>query len=217
MTMVDRYLDYIVVDDFFPKGMLSIIAGRPAIGKTFFVNHLAQTLSQHGERVLYFCLEPFTIEQKERLDQSNFPPNVVDIPAVSIDEVRYLVNQKWRYDAIIIDYVQLMDFVRYIHCFNRNEELKAIWHFLDGLAKEKEMRVIGVSQLVRVRIDRSEDTIPEDCMDYLDRDFLAKRLRIIDRPSYYTNENEISSKMPIHLIMYGGSNKAVFYALEFLE
>ena len=195
-------LDYGMIDQFFLKGELSILAGIPFVGKTFFVNHLTQVLAQHGERVLYFCLEPYTTEQKERLDSANIPPRVVDIPASSIEDVLYLVNQK-KYDALVIDYVQLMDFVSYIHCFTRDEELKAIWHILDDLAKEKEIRVIGVSQLGgECTIDGSEETIPEDCMEYLNRDFLAKHLRVIHRPNYFKGENDTEAKQPIHLITH---------------
>ena len=195
-------LDYGMIDQFFLKGELSILAGRPFVGNTFFVNHLAQVLAQHGERVLYFCLEPYTTEQKERLDSANIPPRVVDIPASSIEDVLYLVNQK-KYDTLVIDYVQLMDFVSYIHCFTRDEELKTIWHILDDLAKEKGIRVIGVSQLGGEHIiDGSEETIPEDCMKYLNRDFLTKRLKVIHRPNYFTGKIDNEAKQPIDLITY---------------
>ena len=176
-------LDYGMIDQFFLKGELSILAGIPFVGKTFFVNHLTQVLAQHGERVLYFCLEPYTTEQKERLDNAGIRPRVVDIPASSIEDVLYLVS--------------------YIHCFTRDEELKAIWHILDDLAKEKEIRVIGVSQLGgECTIDGSEETIPEDCMEYLNRDFLAKHLRVIHRPNYFKGENDTEAKQPIHLITH---------------
>lgn len=208
--------DYSVINDFFPKGMLSIIAGRPAIGKTAFVNHVAQALSQHGERVLYFCLEPFTTEQNERLNKSNLLPHIVTIPAVSIGEVQYLVNQgKWKYDAIIIDYVQLMDFIRDNNCISRDEELKAIWHALDDLAVSKNLRVIGVSQLDRMSIDGSEEGIPENSMDYMDRDFLAKRLKVIHRPSYYIKERDSSCILPIELIDYTIDNKPLVYGIHY--
>jgi len=207
-------LDYRIIDEFFPKGMLSILAGRPQIGKSYFASHLAKNLSQHGERVLYFCLEPFTIEMKERLDDSSFPAHVVCIPSISIDEVLCLVNQ-WRYDAVVIDYVQLMDFVRYIKCFSRDEELKAIWHILDDLAKDKGIRVIGVSQVHIERIDDSEEAIFESCLEYLDRKFLAKRLKAIHRESYYTEGIETDSIQQIDLIDYGIGNPPNAYPIKY--
>ena len=50
-------LDYKTINEFFPKGQLSILAAGPGVGKTVFATQIANQFCRHGENTLYFCLE----------------------------------------------------------------------------------------------------------------------------------------------------------------
>ena len=50
-------LDYKAINELFPKGQVSILAARPAMGKTTFATQVANQFCRHGENTLYFCLE----------------------------------------------------------------------------------------------------------------------------------------------------------------
>ena len=50
-------LDYKTINEFFPKGQLSILAAGPGVGKTVFATQIANQFCRHGEKTLYFCLE----------------------------------------------------------------------------------------------------------------------------------------------------------------
>ena len=48
-------LDYKTINEFFPKGQLSILAAGPGVGKTVFATQIANQFCRHGENTLYFC------------------------------------------------------------------------------------------------------------------------------------------------------------------
>ena len=66
---------------------------------------------------------------------------------------------------------------------DRSEELKQIYEQLDLMAKKYNCRIIGVSMLGRF----SNPIVPrfEECLRFLDSNFLQERLIILHRPSRY--------------------------------
>ena len=70
------------------------------------------------------------------------------------------------------------------------------------MAKENDIRIIGVSQLIRIRIDGSEKALPDDCLSYLDREFLTKRIKVLHRESYYSNDSNNEDLEPVSIIEY---------------
>ena len=108
-------LDYKTVNNFFPKGQVSILAAGPGVGKTVFATQIANQFCRHGENTLYFCLEY---------------DSRVDI---------LLAIKKRYFNVIIIDYVELMDSIKTFDGINRADELRAIWMSLDKLAKENDI------------------------------------------------------------------------------
>ncbi len=189
--------------ELFPLG-LTILAARPAMGKTTFATHIANTFCREGERTLYFCLEwdsKAIIDNFDHVEAGKYRCNIVDIPRISLEDVVYIAN-KDEFDVIIIDYVELMDFIKNLDGLKREDELRAMWMSLDRIAKKKGIRIIGISQLIRIRIDGSEEFLPDECLSYLDREFLTKRIRILHRPSYYSYNSHKENTMPISVITY---------------
>lgn len=68
-----------------------------------------------------------------------------------------------------------MDSIKSIDNQDCADELKTIWMSLDKFANENNIRIFGVSQLNRLRIDGSEGELPKQCLYYSDKDFLTKR------------------------------------------
>ena len=95
-----------------------------------------------------------------------------------------------------------MDSIKTLDGLSRAEELRTIWMSLDKMAKENEIRIIGVSQLIRIRIDGSEKALPDDCLSYLDKDFLLKRIWVLHRESYYSNDSNNEDLEPVSIIKF---------------
>ena len=95
-----------------------------------------------------------------------------------------------------------MDSIRILDGIKRTDELRAIWMTLDKMAKENDIRIIGVSQLIRIRIDGSEKTLPDNCLSYLDKEFLTKRIKVLHRDSYYFDDSDKEDLKPVSIIEY---------------
>ena len=126
---------------------------------------------------------------------------ITDIPRISLEDILLAIKKRY-FNVIIIDYVELMDFTKTLDGINRAEELRTIWMSLDKMAKENDIRIIGISQLIRVRIDGSEKALPDDCLSYLDREFLTKRIKVLHRESYYSDDSSKEDLEPVSIIEY---------------
>ena len=190
-------LDYKTINGFFPKGQLSILAAGPGVGKTVFATQIANQFCRHGENTLYFCLEydsRVIINHLDPVGNGNVRCCITDIPRISLEDILLAI--------IIIDYVELMYSTKTLDGINRAEELRAIWMSLDKMAKENDIRIIGVSQLIRIRIDGSENALPDDCLSYLDREFLKKRIKVLHRESYYSDDSGKEDLESVSIIEY---------------
>ena len=197
-------LDYKTINEFFPKGQVSILAAGPGVGKTVFATQIANQFCRHGENTLYFCLGYDSRDIINHLDpvgNGNIRCSIADIPRISLEDILLAIKKRY-FNVIIIDYVELMDSIRILDGLKRADELRAIWMTLDKMAKENDIRIIGVSQLIRIRIDGSEKTLPDKCLSYLDKEFLTKRIKVLHRESYYSDDSNKDDLEPITIIEY---------------
>ena len=197
-------LDYKTINELFPKGQVSILAAGPGVGKTVLATQIANQFCRHGENTLYFCLEYDSREIINRLDpvgNGNVRCCITDIPRISLEDIQLAIKKRY-FKVIIIDYVELMDSFRILDVLNISDERRAIWMTLDKIAKENDIRIIGVSQLIRIRIDGSEKALPDNCLSYLDKDFLLKRIKVLHREGYYSNVSNNEDIEPISIIQY---------------
>ena len=187
----------------FPQGRLTILGGRPFMGKTSFVLSVARLLNAG---VLYLSLQEDASKvvravnrqelRKKLLKEWSF--NTCDIPGLSVEQLECLIRN--RYHTIIINYVELMnlgndDSSKYD---DRGEELRQIYEQLDLLATKYNCRIIGVSMLGRF----SNPINPsfEECLRFLDSNFLQERLIILHRPSLYNSKLQSAKTDYIELI-----------------
>ncbi len=201
-----------VMEELFPKGRVSILAARPGMGKTTFACHIAKQLTYHKENVLYVNMGCDHIDVDTSDDDTlAWKCCIFDMPRVSIEDISFVLSRRYSFDTIIIDYVELMDFVIGAECLKRTEELIAIWHFLDTVAQKKNIRIIGISQL-ELRFDATNKECLDNVMKYLKRDFVNERLVVLHRPGYY--EAQKDEIQPLQLITL---KKIIPYTIKLIQ
>ena len=187
----------------FPQGRLTILGGIPFMGKTSFVISIARVLNAG---VLYLSLREDASKvvravnrqelRKKLLKRWSF--NTCDIPGISVEQLECLIRN--HYHTIIINYVELMNLGNDASskCLDRDEELRQIYGQLDLLAKKYNCRIIGVSMLGRF----SNPIVPrfEECLRFLDPNFLQERLIILHRPLRYNSKLQSAKTDYIELI-----------------
>jgi len=202
--------DYIT--EKFPRGRLTILAGRPFVGKTSFALSIARVLNAG---LLYLSLkeEAFKVveavklqEQKERL-LKRWSFSICDIPGLSIEELECMTKNN--FSTIIINYVELMNVVndKDVRYEDRNEEKRLIYERLDHLARKYNCRIIGISMLGRFK----NPEVPrfEECLNFLAPSFINKRLIILHRPSEYAPKQQTKTTDYIELISKSQDGKEV--------
>ena len=141
------------IRDNFPKGKLTIVGGRPAIGKTSFAISLAISMAKRNKKVVYLSIEM----DKEQLDKRIILQNnhaatgenfvICDTRAAKVGDVRRLARNQ-SFDYILIDYIQLMSADDQES--SREEEVSSVVCDLKKLARELDLPIIALSQVNRI-------------------------------------------------------------------
>ncbi len=195
-----------VIEELFPKGRASILAGPPSMGKTTFACYIAKQLTYHDESVLYVNMSCDHIDVDTSDDDTlAWKCSIYDMPGIYIEDISFVLSRSYSFDTVILDYVELMHLVKGVQCLKGKEELRAIWHYLDTVAQKKNIRVIGISQLNRGRLDGTDKSSLDKVMKYLKRDFVRERLVVLHRPSYY--ESQRDGIEPLQLIKVKTKNE----------
>ena len=178
-----------VSDDYikrtFPLGKLTILAGKPYVGKTGFVLSVARMLN---EGVLYLSLREDgskvieAIERQEKREKlmKEWSISISDIPGISVEDVESMITNQ--VNTVIINYVELLNSLNKdnLNCHNRKEELRFIYERLDYIANKYNLRIIGISMLPKFK--NPEYPRFDECLRFLDPSFLLKRLIMIHKP-----------------------------------
>lgn len=187
----------------FPQGRLTILGGSPFMGKTSFVLSVARVLNAG---VLYLSLREdaskvvraVNMQERRKKLLKRWSFNTCDIPGISVEQLECLIRN--HYQTIIINYVELMNLGNNASskCLDRDEELGQIYVQLDLLARKYNCRIIGVSMLGRF----SNPIIPrfDECLRFLNPNFLQERLIILHRPSKYNSKLQSAKTDYIELI-----------------
>lgn len=191
------------------KKELIVIAGRPAMGKTQFLIHLANSIAENHS-VMYYSLDlnisdlslRFLANEsgvsynqnKERSSifkvKNNFKNkkiHLVDSPVNSLFQFKqYLKNQiiKLNIEVVFIDYLQLFSDKNYRI---REQEISSIMKNLKSLAKELNVCFILASQLSRSVELRGGDKRPilSDLRESGSIEEFSDKVLFIYRPEYY--------------------------------
>lgn len=155
------------IESNFPKGKLTLVGGRPNIGKTSFAISLAISMAEQNQRVIYFSLEMTKEQLIKRIrlqnEQIAIGENIVidDISQAKPSYVRSQLETK-SFDYILIDYIQLMEADN--QELPREEVVSSIVCELKKLAIELDIPIIALSQTCRHNIDLREIFRPVDLL-----------------------------------------------------
>lgn len=140
------------IETYFQKGNLTLIGGRPAVGKTAFAVSLAISMAERNQKVIYFSLEMNREQLVRRIMLQNrhlaIEENITicDAYCIKLSEIRGQIEAQ-SFDYILIDYLQLIE--------SENEELSGedrvspIICGLRNLASELRIPIIALSQMSR--------------------------------------------------------------------
>lgn len=140
------------IESNFPKGKLTLVVGRPSIGKTSFAISLAISMAEQNQRVIYFSLEMTKEQLIKRIrlqnEQIAIGESIVidDISQTKPSYVRSQLETK-SIDYILIDYIQLMEADN--QELSREEIVSSIVCELKKLAIELDVPIIALSQTSR--------------------------------------------------------------------
>ena len=180
-----------IIEKTFPKGKITLVGGRPAMGKTSFAISLTVSLAKLNKKCIYFSLEIEEQQLVERckrqagIDEYNAIAcniTVDDTSNINTNHIRKTIGH-YQPDYIIVDYIQLMSSNNQLS--DRNTEMQAIVQELKTLAIDCNIPIIGLSQLNRCQDDTSYFLTPNNFRE-LPLDYLEDiNLTCIHRGDYF--------------------------------
>lgn len=175
------------ITEYLKKGGLTIIGGRPAMGKTTFALNLAEELTHQNHPVLYCMLE---MDKEDVIQKYNYNGSflVDDTPRQKVSGIRDIL-QKLKDESnpittLIIDYLQLMDAAPSKQ--NRGEEILQILQDLKSMAIEEDITIIATSQLGRTSEKRKVEAQHIDDLRFSSGwEEIVDSVFLLYRPEYY--------------------------------
>lgn len=181
----------------FPRGKVTIVGGRPAMGKSSFAASLALNLAQHGKKSVFFSLE-MSKEQlirrmRMQVGDENYASSgamiiINDNPSAKLPEIEEQLNKESA-DYVFIDYLQL------IHSEFEASRSEVVAHIMDKLkqwAEEFKVTIIIFSQLIREwprGLPRPQNWGKQPSLSSLGSLFPdalnGVNIKLIHRPKYY--------------------------------
>lgn len=143
------------IENNFPKGIVTLVGARPAMGKSAFAISMAINLARRNQKFIYFSIEMEKEQVSKRIklqtDEKEYAAIkgriiIDDTPSLKISQVRKQLATVPA-DYIFIDYLQLMT----SDCKQESPkaELKSIIWDLKKLAEKLNVAIIVLSQLNR--------------------------------------------------------------------
>lgn len=173
----------------FPKGVVTLIGARPAMGKSALAISMAISLAKRNQKFIYFSVEMDREVVLKRIklqtDERNYATIkekivIDDTPSLKISMIRKQL-EKLSVDYIIIDYIQLMTSDRMEESWETG--IQFILRGLKELAKEFNISIIVLSQMLRSNME----TCPgkEDFRGFSADDLEETNIIFLHRKEYY--------------------------------
>ena len=178
------------IENNFPKGIVTLLGARPAMGKNSFGCSMAINLAKN-KKFIYFLLGMDKKQMLEKIrrqtDEKEYAAIkekiiIDDTPSIGIGFIRKRL-ENLPVDYLIIDYLQLL-------CSDNKEasrevELQSLIRGLKKLAKEFNVAIIVLSQLLH-RSCRALKDFDKSCFDNLSVDDLEDvHVAFLHRNEYY--------------------------------
>ena len=214
-VMRDNLLPLSFINTNFKKEVVSLVAGRPRMGKSVFAWCLAATLIRQKQRVLFFSLEMSKDQVLKGLQRFGCNSNdmkslfaIDDTPASTISYMCQLLG-RGKYNYIIVDDIQLMS----PSCLakTRQEEMLHIINGFKEMAKENNISVILFAQIRKLmEYSHKNDIKPrlEDMGEsYSDYNFEDVHISFLHRDAFYKRSTEDL----LELITYTNNERKIEY------
>ena len=175
------------ITEYLKKNGLTIIGGRPAMGKTTFALNLAEELTHQNQSVLYCMLE---MDKEDVIQKFNYNGSFLlnDIPQQKVSGIKDIL-QELKVESnpittVIIDYLQLMNVDSVEQ--NREDEVLQILQDLKKMAIEENLSVIATSQLGRTS-EKRKGKVPhiDDLRFPSGWEEIVDSVLLLYRPEYY--------------------------------
>lgn len=148
------------IEQNFPKGKLTLIGGRPSMGKTSLLTSLALNLALVDKYSIYLSLEMnnvMLVNRIKSLCETCYKDSVDkiyidDTPRMKLSQIRNTLDSLC-VDYVFIDYIQLIETDSDLQC--RYEELNYIVQELKSMANDFNLPIIASTQ-IRRRIGNTE-------------------------------------------------------------
>lgn len=176
------------IESNFPKGIVTLVGARPAMGKSAFAISMAINLAKRNQKFIYFSLEMDKEQVIERItlqtDEKGYGTIkekfiIDDTPGLKISHVRKRLENVSA-DYIFIDYLQLMT----SDCKQESPraELQSFIWGLKELAEEFNVAIIVLSQ-----VNRRGSHCPDksDILVFSTDDLEGIHITFLHRESYY--------------------------------
>lgn len=190
----------------FPQGEVTIVGGRPAMGKSSLATSLALSLAKYDKKSIFFSLELSKEQLIKRMKMqvgdefyASTDEKIIinDTPSAKLHEIKNQLDKESA-DYVIIDYLQLIN-----PEFEgpRSEELANIISRLKQWTEEFKVTIIVFSQLIREwprGLPRPETWGKRPTFSSLG--FLypialdRANIIFVHRPKYYIRKNEFDTK-----------------------
>lgn len=186
------------MNTYFKKEGVSLVAGRPRMGKSVFAWCLAATLIRQKQRVLFFSLEMSKDQVLKGLQRFGCNSNdmkslfaIDDTPASTISYICQLL-EKGCYDYVIVDDIHLMS--SSCQAKTRQEEMAHIINGFKEMAKERNISAILFTQIRKLtEYSHKKDIKPrlEDMGEsYSDYNFEDVHISFLHRDAFYKRSTE---------------------------
>lgn len=190
----------------FARRAVYVVAGRPGMGKSAWVGHIARHMSLNQSPVLIASLEMarttwvrrYVSGRRDKRDEERanigrcqmwvMDPGTLTVPALRAAVRRYVLTRGVR--VVVVDYLQLMSSGE--KHGNREQEVAAISRGLLAIAKDLDVCVIAVAQLNRGS-ERAADKRPmlADLRDSGQIEQDAHGVIMLYREEYYAGSGNV--------------------------
>ena len=214
-VMMGGMLPESFMNTYFKKEGVSLVAGRPRMGKSVFAWCLAATLIRQKQGVLFFSLEMSKDQVLKGLQRFGCNSNdmkslfaIDDTPASTISYICQLL-EKGCYDYVIVDDIHLMS--SSCQAKTRQEEMAHIINGFKEMAKERNISAILFTQIRKLtEYSHKKDIKPrlEDLGEYYsDYNFEDVHISFLHRDAFYKRSTEDL----LELITYTNNERKIEY------
>ena len=213
--MMANLLPKSFINTHFKKEGISLVAGRPRIGKSVFAWCLAANLIRQRQKGVFFSLEMTKEQVLEGLQRFGCNSNDIDsllviddTPASTISYMCQLL-EKGCYDYVIVDDIHLMS----SSCLakTRQEEMAHIINGFEEMAKERNISAILFTQIKKLtEYSHKKDIKPrlEDLGEYYsDCNFDDVHISFLHREAFYKRSTEDL----LEFITYSNNERKIEY------